>query len=103
MTYCCYIIYSKSLDRYYIGYTSDLGERLILDNNGYFGGRSYTSKSSDWELYLEIACKTMEQAIFVESKIKKMKSRSYIENLKKYPELIDKLKISFMNGRKKET
>jgi len=34
-------------------------------------------------------------AIFIESRIKKMKSRQFIENLKKYPELIDRILKEF--------
>jgi putative endonuclease len=92
MEFFCYILYSKSFDRYYVGYTSDIEERLQLHNTGYFGGKSYTHLTSDWELYLLIPCNTIKQAVFIESKIKKMKSRKYIENLKKYPEMITKLK-----------
>ena len=53
--------------------------------------KSYTHFTTDWELFLIIRCDIIEQAIFVESKIKRMKSRKYIENLKKYPELVDKI------------
>jgi putative endonuclease len=74
-----------------VGYTSDFTERLKLHNEGYFGGRTYTSKVSDWILFLLIPCESIEQACFIEAKIKKMKSRKYYENLKKYPELIDKI------------
>ena len=91
MHFFCYIIFSKSTNRYYVGYTSDIQERLKLHNDGYFGKRSYTHKASDWDLFLLIPCETIEQAVFVESKIKKMKSRKYIENLKKYPELLKKI------------
>jgi putative endonuclease len=91
MVYSCYIIYSKSINRYYVGYSSDIVERLRLHNDGYFGERSYTHRTSDWDIFLLIPCETIEQAVFVESKIKKMKSRKYIENLKKYPELIKKI------------
>ncbi len=87
----CYIIYSESINRYYVGYTSNFEERLALHNSGHFGGRSYTRKASDWEMYLLIPCKTITQAILIESNIKKMKSRQYIENLKKYPAMIEKL------------
>jgi len=87
----CYIIYSKSLNCFYVGYTSDIEERLKLHNTGHFGGRSFTRKASDWELFLIIPCETITQALFIESKIKKMKSRKYIENLKKYPEILDNL------------
>ena len=95
MKFFCYILYSKSLNRYYVGYTSDIEERLKLHNTGYFGGRSYTHLTSDWELYLLIPCNTIKQAIFIESKIKKMKSRKYKENLKNYPEMIKKMLNKF--------
>jgi putative endonuclease len=93
----CYIIYSESIDRYYVGYTTDIDERLILHNTGHFGGKSYTHKSHDWEIYLLIPCKSIEMAVFLESRIKKMKSRLYIENLKRHPELIEKIMKDFNN------
>ena len=95
MKFFCYILYSKSLDRYYVGYTSDIEERLKLHNTGYFEGKSYTHLASDWETYLLIPCDTIKQAVFIESKIKKMKSRKYKENLKKYPEMITNLLNKF--------
>jgi putative endonuclease len=91
MTYYCYILFSKTINHYYIGYTIDIKERLKLHNTGQFGSKTYTFKASDWEIFLLITCGTIEQAMFVESKIKRMKSRHYIEALKKYPELINKL------------
>ena len=91
----CYILYSKSINRYYIGYTSNFEERLELHNNGHFGGKSYTSRSSDWELFLLIPCQTIEQAVFVELRIKRMKSRQYIVNLKKHPNLIEEILKDF--------
>ena len=101
ISFSCYIVYSKSLDKYYIGYTSDIRKRIILHNSGHFGGKAFTSKSSDWEIFLEIPCETIEHAINVESRIKKMKSRRYIQNLKKYPELVDQLKSNFKNWNQK--
>ena len=95
MHYQCYIIYSKSVNRYYIGYTCDIEERIKLHNNGFFGSKSYSSKASDWELFLLIPCETIEEAIYLESRIKRMKSRKYIENLRKYPEMIIKMRESY--------
>jgi len=93
----CYIIYSKFLNRYCIGYSCDIEERLSFHNSGYFGGKSFTHRSNDWEVYILIPCESIEQAIFLEQRIKKMKSRIYIENLKKYPELIEKIMKEFNN------
>jgi putative endonuclease len=97
MKYSCYIVYSKSINRFYVGYTSNIDERLRLHKNGHFGGKSYTYKVSDWDLFLLIPCRTIEQAVFTEYRIKKMKSRKYIENLKKYPEMIEKILKEFPN------
>jgi len=91
MSFFCYIIYSKSINRYYVGYTSEIKERLKFHNNGTFGKKSFTSNATDWEIFLLFPCETIEQAVFMESGIKKKKSRKYIENLKKYPEMIDKI------------
>jgi len=97
MDFVCYIIYSKSINRFYIGHTSNIYERLKLHNRGYFGSKSYTYRSKDWEVYLLIQCETNEKALFIESRIKKMKSRKYLENLKKYPELVEKIKKGLNN------
>ena len=70
--------------------------RDLLHNTGYFGGKSYTFKATDWVIFLLIPCESIEQAIFVETRIKKMKSRKYIENLLKYPEMINKLRNDFI-------
>ena len=75
MYFFCYILFSKSINRYYVWYTSDIEERLKLHNNGYFGGKSYTHKTSDWDLFLLIPCETIAHAVFIESRIKKTKSR----------------------------
>ena len=91
MEYCCYILYSKKIERYYIGYTSDLEERLYLHQSGFFGGKSYTHKTDDWELFLQIPCTSIIQAVNIERRIKGMKSQNYIQNLKKYPEIVEKL------------
>jgi putative endonuclease len=58
---------------------------------GYFKGKSYTFRAVDWEIYLQIPCQSIEQAVYIESKIKKMKSRKYIENLRRYPEMVERL------------
>jgi len=89
--YCCYILYSKSVDQYYVGYTCDIEDRIKQHNERYFGSASFTSKTNDWELFLLIPCSSIKQAIHLEYVIKKMKSRKYIENLRKYPEMVQKL------------
>ncbi|MBN7810853.1 GIY-YIG nuclease family protein [Algoriphagus sp. H41] len=75
-----YIIYSKSTDRYYIGQTEDLGERLSMHNSHFFT-HSFTKIASDWELKYALTCRSRSQALRIESHIKKNKSRKYIEDV----------------------
>ncbi|RFZ90289.1 GIY-YIG nuclease family protein [Mucilaginibacter conchicola] len=76
MEYCCYIIYSLKLDRYYVGQTDDIEQRLIQHNSGF---STYTSKANDWCLkHLEVF-ETRDLAQNREREIKRKKSRKYIE------------------------
>lgn len=95
----CYILHSQVLDRFYIGSTS-LEADVRLDNHlsGYYGKNKFTAKANDWVLFLAIACSTYHQARLFEAHIKKMKSAEYIRNLKKYPEMIDKLLVKFSDS-----
>lgn len=93
----CYILYSKKLDRFYIG-SSRFPAAERLDQHlieFYRNNKSFTTKAKDWEIYFVIDCDTYEIALFVEKYIKKMKSRLYIENLKKYPETVEKIKHKY--------
>ena len=86
-----YILFSKKLDRFYIGQTTlAIEERLDQHNKG-FNENSFTTKGRPWELYLLLTCNSREQAQKVERHIKKMKSKTYINNLFKYPEMREKL------------
>jgi putative endonuclease len=73
-----YILYSKNIDRYYIGSTSNLEERLRKHNSKH---RGFTGKASDWEVvYLE-DFDTIHEAQSREKQIKSWKSRKEIEKL----------------------
>ncbi|ARN78971.1 hypothetical protein BST97_13770 [Nonlabens spongiae] len=92
-----YIIYSKKLNRFYTGSCLDFEERLRLHNSGYYS-KSYTSKTDDWTVHILISDLEYEQARSIERHIKEMKSRKYILNLAKYPEIVDKLIVGFRAG-----
>jgi putative endonuclease len=89
-----YIIYSEKLNRFYIGSTDDVNRRLN-EHNAVTYSDAFTSRGIPWALFLSIACQTSTQAYSIERHIKKMKSANFIQNLKRYPELIEKLKQSF--------
>ena len=85
-----YILYTSSADKYYIGSTKNLQQRFEYHLLKEFPN-SFSAKYADWVLYLEISELTITTARKMENHIKKMKSKKYIENLKKYPELSIKL------------
>ena len=57
--------------------------------------RKFTHNASDWEIFFEIDCENKNQGLAIEKHIKSMKSKIYIENLTKYPEMIEKLKLKY--------
>src|SRR5690554_6121147 len=85
-----YIIYSQSTDKYYIGETNDLFTRVNWHNSKQFQD-AYTVIADDWEIFWSLQCNNISQARKIEKYIKSMKSRKYIENLIKYPEMSGKL------------
>jgi putative endonuclease len=92
----CYIIFSSTLNRFYIGaLQEDLLERIKKHNDHSYGEHRFTAQASDWELFLFIECPSYAMAVRIERHIKDMKSSTYIKNLKKYPEMIEKLKAKF--------
>jgi putative endonuclease len=94
--FSCYIIFSKTLRRFYIGACQDnLTSRIVKHNLHEYGFQRYTAKATDWELILNIECETYSQAIRIEKHIKAMKSSIYIKNLLAYPEMVTVLKEKY--------
>ncbi len=73
-----YIIYSQLLDRYYIGSTENIVDRLARHNRG---SSKFTSKAKDWNLVYTEKYDTKSVAIKREYEIKRKKSRKHIESL----------------------
>ncbi|HBH07425.1 MAG TPA: hypothetical protein DDX92_12575 [Flavobacteriales bacterium] len=47
----CYILYSETVGKHYIGACrEDLNRRIMRHNQGYYGNRKFTASASDWEL-----------------------------------------------------
>ena len=74
-----YILYSVTIDAYYVGSTSDLmAERLRRHNSSHKG---FTGRASDWIIAYTEAFPTKAKALKREKEIKSKKSRTYIINL----------------------
>ncbi|HRP17168.1 MAG TPA: GIY-YIG nuclease family protein [Ginsengibacter sp.] len=91
----CYIIYSPSLDIFYVGITQESIEARLAHHNDDSYGTHFTSQAKDWQQFLLLPCDSVAQSMKIEKHIKRMKSRGYFYNLKKYPEIFRKLKEKY--------
>ena len=100
MIACCYIIHSPELDRFYIGSTI-LEPEIRLDRHleKYYGSSKFTSRANDWKIFLVIDCNSLVQARKIEAHIKRMKSKTYIRNLKNDPDRVEKLFLKYPSSR----
>ena len=73
-----YIIYSVFLDRYYVGSTANIDDRLFRHKNS---GSKSTKSASDWVLVYSEDFETRSEAVKRELEIKGKKSRKYLESL----------------------
>jgi len=79
MKYLVYIIYSASLDKFYVGYTEgDIGVRLRKHNANHKG---FTGKNADWVIKYIEEFSTKAEAMKREKEIKGWKSRVKINKL----------------------
>ncbi len=81
MIYYVYIFYSNKLDRFYIGSTQNIEERL---KSHLFNHTGFTSRAKDWELCYSETYASKEKGLECERQIKKWKSRNLIEKLVQY-------------------
>ncbi len=85
-----YLLHSVKLNRFYIGSCDDLSFRIEQHLNKEFLG-GFTAKVDDWKLFYFKDGLTYIQARNIETHLKKMRNKTYYINLKKYPNIMEKL------------
>ena len=78
MSYIVYILYSSTKDKFYIGYTSNLKERITRHNQK---SKGFTGNTNDWILVYQELFDDKSDAIFRERQIKNWKSKIKIKEL----------------------
>jgi len=73
-----YILYSQVLDKFYIGHTSNLEERIKKHNTNHKG---FTGKKHDWVVAYTETYPSKELAYAREREVKKWKSKIRIKEL----------------------
>jgi len=77
-----YILYSANIDRYYIGTSSNVERRIGYHNGGRSGSsNAYTKRARDWRVVFKRRFASKCEARTFETKIKKAKSKRFINNL----------------------
>jgi len=76
--YTVYILYSRSLERYYTGQTNDFVDRLARHNSG---ESKYSKNGIPWELIWKIEVSTRSEAVKKERQIKKQGAKRYLERI----------------------
>jgi len=68
-----YIIYSKTFDVYYKGFSENICQRLLYHNDN---NSRYTSNKGPWELVYSKAFETKKEALIEELRLKKLNRKS---------------------------
>ena len=92
--FCAYIIFSEKLNRFYIGTTDNFADRFKEHNSATYSD-SYTAKGIPWSEFIVIKNLVSKQAYSIEKHIKNMKSKKYIFNLKRFPNIVEALIIKY--------
>lgn len=78
MNFIVYILFSESKHKFYIGFTSNLEERLVRHNQK---SKGFTGNVNDWKVVYTENYETKELATKRELQIKSWKSRIKIQEL----------------------
>ena len=76
--YFVYILYSTAKDKYYVGCTNQLEERVRKHNSNHKG---FTGGVGDWKVVHKESYELKSKGLGREKEIKNKKSRKYIEKL----------------------
>ena len=76
--YYVYIIYSHKLDKYYIGYSSDVHERILKHNRR---SKGFSSLGRPWIIVYTESFNNKKDAMARERQLKKWKNRERLETL----------------------
>ncbi len=74
--YTVYVLHSKSFNKIYIGYTSDIEQRLISHNHP--GNKGWTKRFAPWILVYSEQYDSKTNAIAREKQLKEHRGRDFI-------------------------
>ncbi|WP_019599920.1 MULTISPECIES: GIY-YIG nuclease family protein [Rhodonellum] len=75
-----YILYSSSIDKYYVGQSENVANRIAFHNDG-VRNKIWTRRGIPWELKTVFGFESKTESLKAEKFIKNQKSRIFIEKL----------------------
>ncbi len=75
MNFKVYILWSESLQKFYVGSTNNLEDRLKRHNSGQ---SNFTAKGKPWKMIWNFELKERQEAVKLENKIKKRGIRRFL-------------------------
>src|SRR5690554_4555706 len=75
--YSVYVLYSNTYNKTYVGFTSDLSNRLIAHNHP--KNKGWTKRYRPWEILFFEKFSTKHEAMIREKQLKTQKGRAYIK------------------------
>ncbi len=78
MEFIVYILFSETKNRFYIGFTSDMEQRIMRHNQK---SKGFTGNVNDWKIVYTEKYDSKEEAYKRELQIKSWKSRLKIQEL----------------------
>ena len=76
--YTVYIIYSQKIDKYYIGFSSNVNERLSKHNRN---SKGFSNTGKPWILVYQETFSNKKDAMARENQLKNWKNRERLESL----------------------
>ncbi|WP_396147161.1 GIY-YIG nuclease family protein [Flavobacterium sp.] len=83
MPFFVYILFSSTKEKFYIGFTSDIEQRILCHNQK---SKGFTGNNNDWKIVYTETFSEKTEAIAREKQIKSWKSKSKIQELIKNKE-----------------
>ena len=77
MNFKVYILWSESLQKFYVGHTNNIEERFHRHNQGY---EKFTSGGTPWVMICTFDSKDKAEAVRLENRIKKRGIRRFLED-----------------------
>ena len=73
-----YILKSEKIDKFYIGYTSDIEKRILKHNNG---SSNWTRKGIPWQITYTKSFETKAEAMEYEKFLKSLKNKNFLKKI----------------------